>query len=101
MRKLAERYIEELENPQPLTWQDIKQAMIKYRLAAFFGVLSISLYILLYLFSADLVHIAQDTHHGHKTLFFIPILVALVFSLIHGLFTAHFWEVLGIKPKQV
>lgn len=72
----------------------------KYRCAAGFGVLSIALYAFLYFFNTDLTHIAQATHDGEKTWFFVPIVIALVFSIIHGSFTSHFWDALGVKAKS-
>ncbi|HSJ48115.1 MAG TPA: hypothetical protein VLA26_04640 [Gammaproteobacteria bacterium] len=64
------------------------------------GLASISLYVLLKLFSPELVQLAQATHAGNKGLFFVPILLALVFSFVHGAFTSHFWDVLGVKAKD-
>jgi hypothetical protein len=64
------------------------------------GAGSMVLYALLYRYSADLVQLAELTHQGHKAFFFVPIAVALVFSLIHGAFTGHFWDALGLKPKR-
>jgi len=64
------------------------------------GILSISLYTLLYFFSADIVSFAQNTNSGQKSLFFIPIVIAVVFSLAHGAFTSHFWDILGVKAKS-
>ena len=64
------------------------------------GIFSVGLYTLLYFFSADIVTVAQDTNAGHKSLFFIPIVIAMVFSLAHGAFTSHFWEILGVKAKS-
>jgi len=102
MRKIAERYIEEAAregDPLP-TVKDIKASIKKYRPAISFGVVSVALYSLLYFFSTDLTHLAQDSHTGQKTWFFLPIVIALIFSVIHGSFTSHFWDVLGVKAKN-
>ncbi len=64
------------------------------------GILSLSLYTLLYLFSTDIVSFAQNTNSGQKSLFLIPIVIAMVFSLVHGAFTSHFWDILGVKAKS-
>ena len=64
------------------------------------GIMSVSLYFLLYEFQGDIVRLADLTRHGDKVNFIIPILIALVFSLIHGSFTERFWAVLGLKPKH-
>jgi hypothetical protein len=105
MRNTAERYIEDAARQgEPLpTVKGIKaklKSINKYRCAAGFGIISIALYSLLYVFNTDLTHIAQDTHQGHKTWFFVPIVIALTFSLIHGSFTSHFWDALGVKAKK-
>ena len=55
----------------------------KYRCAAGFGVISIALYAFLYFYNSDLTQIAQATHEGEKTWFFVPIVIALVFSQTH------------------
>ena len=101
MQKIAEAHLYALEHPAKLpTRADIIRAIRKYWLVFSFGLLSVILYSLLYYFSADLTNIAQATHAGHKAMFFVPIVLALVFSMIHGAFTAHFWDVLGVKPKK-
>jgi len=66
----------------------------------FMGAISVSLYTLLYFFSADIVSVAQNTNSGQKSLFFIPIVIAMIFSLAHGSFTSHFWDILGVKAKS-
>jgi len=33
--------------------------------------------------------------------FLIPIVIALVFSFVHGAFTGAFWDAVGLKPKSV
>ena len=71
----------------------------RYAWVCVLGLASIGLDGLLKLFSPDLVQLAQATHAGSKGLFFVPILLALVFSFVHGAFTSHFWDVLGVKAK--
>ena len=103
MRKIAEQYLNNINQEAPTTaqtWQGIKAFAGRYGRLIGFGVLSISLYGLLYWLSTDIKSLAQATYAGHKQLFFIPIVVALVFSLIHGAFTSHFWDSLGVKAKQ-
>lgn len=36
---------------------------------------------------------------GHWA-FWIPVVIAFVFSFAHGAFTGEFWDVLGIKAKK-
>jgi hypothetical protein len=63
------------------------------------GLASTSLYILLYIFNDDLKHIGQTIRGGEKVYFLVPIVIAFVFSFVHGAFTGHFWDVLGMKAK--
>jgi len=103
MRTIAENHIKALTKPPRSIKQDItslKNALIKMKKALFFGTISVVFYTLLYFYSSDLVLIAQDTHHGHKTLFYFPILIALIFSFAHGKFTALFWDLLGVHAKS-
>jgi hypothetical protein len=60
------------------------------------GLISAGLYLLLYLFEDRVMEVAA---HG-DWYFVIPILIAFAFSLVHGAFTGHFWEILGIKAKK-
>ncbi len=64
--------------------------------AALFGLVSVVLYFLLYLFEDEIL---KFTSQG-GWYFITPVAVAFLFSFIHGNFTAHFWEVLGIKAKK-
>lgn len=101
MPEIAKAHIEALQSPStPQRKEDFIGAFRKYWRVFSYGVLSMTLYGMLYYFSTDLVDIARATHAGHKTMFFVPILLALVFSLVHGAFTSHFWDVLGIKAKK-
>jgi hypothetical protein len=66
----------------------------------FTGALSGLLYLALYLFQNDIVQLADATRHGTRIDFIVPIIIALVFSLVHGSFTERFWGMLGLKPKH-
>ncbi|MGD8577121.1 MAG: hypothetical protein PVG13_08525 [Thiohalophilus sp.] len=70
------------------------------RNAILFGIASLALYFLLFLFNDEIRQMAEATSRGDKSLFFIPIIIALVFSLVHGAFTGHFWEALGLTAKK-
>ncbi|MDD3516855.1 MAG: hypothetical protein PHQ14_00790 [Chromatiales bacterium] len=61
-----------------------------------FGVLSVALYGALFVFEDDLL--AASTGGGWA--FVVPVVVAFVFSYIHGAFTGHFWDALGIQAKK-
>lgn len=101
MYKIALRHLEEQQNPTPLPSRAELVAWVrKYAALVLFGLLSIGLYSLLHHFSADLVRLALATHAGHKGLFFVPILLALLFSFVHGAFTGHFWNALGVTAKH-
>lgn len=60
-----------------------------------YGLVSISLYFLLYLFIDDILSFSREGGWN----FFLPILIAFTFSLVHGNFTGHFWDLFGIKAK--
>lgn len=64
------------------------------------GATSLGLYLLLYLFSDELSALAAATRQGEKLYAVVPIVIALVFSFIHGAFTGHFWDLLGLKAKK-
>lgn len=105
MKSIAKRYIQELE-ATPAQLPEISElftllvsGLKKYALVVGLGLLSVALYTMLYIFNLELIEMAQSTHAGHKGLFFLPIFIALVFSFIHGTFTSHFWDVLGVKAK--
>ena len=52
------------------------------------GANSVLLYALLFWYSDSLTAIAQATRQGKKLYAIVPIAIALVFSLVHGTFTA-------------
>ncbi len=64
------------------------------------GILSAVLYFILFKYQADIVHFAELTRQGVKIDFLIPILIALIFSFIHGAFATYFWQSLGLKSKN-
>lgn len=61
------------------------------------GLLTALLYLLLWLLEASILEWSQ---HG-RWFFVIPIAIAFLFSLVHGSFTAHFWDLLGVKARPV
>lgn len=64
--------------------------------AVLYGLASLLLYFLLYFFEDSIL--AFTTRGGWYFIF--PVLVAFIFSYAHGTFTAHFWDLLGIKAKK-
>ena len=59
------------------------------------GVMSAALYLLLYLFSEQVLAWSSQGHWY----FVVPVSIAFLFSLVHGGFTGHFWELMGIKAR--
>lgn len=68
--------------------------------AVMFGVASTILYVLLFVHADELVDFARRSREGEKIWFVVPIVVAFVFSYVHGTFTGYFWDVLGLKSAQ-
>ena len=64
------------------------------------GTLSVLLYVLLLQFSDRLTALAAATRDGHKLYAIVPLVVAMVFSFVHGAFTGHFWDLLGLRAKK-
>ena len=63
------------------------------------GAISAVLYFLLYYFEDRIL----DWSGGFavdRWYFLAPIFIALIFSAVHGVFTSHFWELLGIRAKK-
>ena len=60
-----------------------------------YGVISIVLYTLLYLYNGDILALSKEGRWN----FIIPMVIAFVFSLVHGNFTGQFWDMFGIKAK--
>lgn len=103
MKDIAHRYIEELEKTPAQLADENRQILLtmkKFSKSFLYGVMSVFLYSLLYKYSADLIQLAQDAHAGHRAYFFLPIIIALVFSVVHGSFTAELWDSLGVKAKK-
>lgn len=61
-----------------------------------FGVLSIVLYFLL----ITNQEIVKELCSKGRWYAFFPIIVAFIFSFVHGNFTDAFWSVLGVEPKK-
>ena len=64
------------------------------------GVASAGLYFLLFLFSDRLTDLATLTREGHKLYALVPLVIAMVFSFVHGAFTGQFWDLLGLRAKK-
>lgn len=64
------------------------------------GAASAGLYALLYLFSNTITELAALTRQGEKLYALVPLVIAMVFSLVHGAFTGHFWDLLGLRAKK-
>jgi predicted membrane-bound dolichyl-phosphate-mannose-protein mannosyltransferase len=66
--------------------------------AVSYGAASAALYVLLYLYADETVALARRTHEGERIWFLVPIVIAFVFSYVHGAFTGHFWDAIGLSP---
>ena len=64
------------------------------------GVLSALLYLLLFQCADRLTAMAAATRQGEKLYALVPIAIAMVFSFVHGAFTGHFWDLLGLRAKK-
>ncbi|MBF0178572.1 MAG: hypothetical protein HQM03_00955 [Magnetococcales bacterium] len=60
------------------------------------GGLSVTLYILLFAYEKSIL----DLSARGKWYFVVPILIAFLFSFVHGQFTGVFWEGLGFTAKK-
>ena len=60
-----------------------------------YGVISIGLYAMLYLFNEKILEYSKQG----QWYFFLPVLIAFVFSIVHGNFTGQFWDLFGVKAK--
>jgi hypothetical protein len=64
------------------------------------GAASASLFFLLYLFSDTLPELAAAARQGEKLYALVPLIIAMIFSFVHGAFTGHFWDLLGLRAKK-
>lgn len=64
------------------------------------GLASSTLYMLLFEYADTLTALSVETRAGAKRYAFVPIIIALVFSAVHGAFTARFWDLLGLKARN-
>ena len=53
-----------------------------------YGTISVVLYLMLYLFNDEILARSREGRWN----FFIPLLIALLFSAVHGNFTGQFWD---------
>jgi len=61
------------------------------------GLTSGLLYFLLYQFNGEILNWSKQG----GWYFIVPISIAFVFSFVHGAFTSHFWDLLGVKAKSI
>ena len=64
------------------------------------GAVSAGLYFVLYLYSGMLPELAAEARQGNKLYALVPLVIALVFSFVHGAFTGRFWDLLGLRAKK-
>ena len=63
------------------------------------GLASSSLYLLLFEFADTLTALSVESRAGASYYAIVPIIIALVFSAVHGAFTARFWDLLGLRAR--
>ena len=68
--------------------------------AVLYGAASAALYLLLYLYADQTVELARRAQEGEHIWFLAPIVIAFVFSYVHGTFTAYFWHAIGLNPAS-
>jgi len=68
--------------------------------AIVYGAASLALYVLLFLYADETVEFARRTREGETIWFLAPIVIAFVFSLVHGAFTGAFWDAIGLGPAD-
>ena len=61
------------------------------------GIVSGSLYLLLYFYEREILAAFTRTDGFYPAL---PVIAAFAFSFAHGAFTGYFWEVLGIRGRH-
>lgn len=61
------------------------------------GALSATLYYSLYHFNEQILEWSKQG----GWYFIVPITIAFIFSGVHGAFTGHFWDLLGVKAKTI
>lgn len=65
-----------------------------------FGIINILLYLLLFLFSEQLVNLAMATKNGNKIYALVPLVLPMLFVFVHGTFTDNLWELIDFRAKQ-
>lgn len=65
-----------------------------------FGVISLALYALLFVYSEKLVRLAEETPHGNALYAIVPVIIAFTLSFVHGAFTGSFWDAVGLKASH-
>ena len=70
-----------------------------YAITVVLGMTSAGLYFLLFWFSDTLPELAAATRRGEKLAALVPLAIAMIFSVVHGAFTGHFWDLLGLRAK--
>lgn len=68
--------------------------------ALVYGAASVALYAVLFIYADETVALARRTREGEAILFLVPVIIAFVFSLVHGAFTAYFWDAIGFKAAR-
>lgn len=60
-----------------------------------YGAISVLLYFLLYFYAETILELSKRG----RWYFVVPMVIAFLFSIVHGNFTGQFWDLFGIKAK--
>ncbi len=64
--------------------------------AILWGIMSVVLYAALYYFEQPILEASAKG----GWYFIVPVVIAFIFSGVHGNFTGYFWESLGVRAKK-
>lgn len=80
----------------PSSMRFLKSVPPKTVKAVWLGLLSLALYVLLFLNERTVLELSVKYWWS----FLVPTAIAFVFSFAHGAFTGAFWDAVGLKPKS-
>lgn len=80
------------ESARQISWPGVFAVLI-------LGLASSALYLLLFRYADTLTALSVEARAGAKYYGIVPIIIALVFSAVHGAFTARFWDLLGLRAR--
>jgi len=82
--------------PKPVQSVSLRRRVLA---VAALGAVSAALYALLFAYADQISAMSAAARSGAKYYALVPIVIALIFSFVHGAFTGRFWDVLGLKAR--